>query len=213
MIPVTVMDNFFNYPDLIRKYALEQEFQPCPEGKWPGVRSKVMSELNPHLNRQLVIKLGNIFMTQPADMDVDIYFQLVGEEHGKGWIHIDYPASISAIIYLSPDTTPDSGTSIYTVKKFGYNAEETERYKRVSFLSKKFNPEWCEKNNSYFEETIRVNSVYNRLIAFDSRLNHGAHNFYGTTKEDSRLTIVAFFNRIVTSEALGVERSKGTIDL
>jgi hypothetical protein len=45
---------------------------------------------------------------------------------------------------------------------------------------------------SWFKETAEVENVYNRAVIFDPRTWHTANNFFGTTREDTRLTLVYF---------------------
>ena len=36
--PTTCVDNFFKYPDEIRRFGLSLDFKPEPQGMWPGTR-------------------------------------------------------------------------------------------------------------------------------------------------------------------------------
>ena len=46
MYPITVVDDFFSEPDKIVDYAMQQEFFPSENGRWPGKRSKFLWELD-----------------------------------------------------------------------------------------------------------------------------------------------------------------------
>ena len=47
--PTTCIDHFFKYPDAVRKYANTLTFQPEPEGRWPGQRTKELHLENDNL--------------------------------------------------------------------------------------------------------------------------------------------------------------------
>ena len=53
----TIRDNFFSNPDLIRDYALSLDMESDNSGKWPGVRSKMIYEINKDLNDYIVAKI------------------------------------------------------------------------------------------------------------------------------------------------------------
>tara|TARA_B100001778_G_C18161559_1_gene438378 strand:- start:354 stop:545 length:192 start_codon:yes stop_codon:yes gene_type:complete len=46
LYPVTILDNFFEEPDKIVDLALNTEYSEITDGRWPGVRSKNLSEIN-----------------------------------------------------------------------------------------------------------------------------------------------------------------------
>ena len=45
-LPLTVVDNFFETPTLVRNFALQQEFFKGDRGNWPGIRTKFLDELD-----------------------------------------------------------------------------------------------------------------------------------------------------------------------
>ena len=74
-------------------------------------------------------------------------------------------------------------------------------FKKKSYLNKmsiEDAKKYKHEHNEQFEETIRVSNVYNRLIAFDSHLQHAAQDFFGKG-EESRLTLVFFVNKLFTN--------------
>ena len=50
-----------------------------------------------------------------------------------------------------------------------------------------------EENNSYFNETINVKGVYNRLVTFDGNSFHAAH----VSLDKERLILILFFNQFL----------------
>ena len=199
--PLSVVDNFFDNPDKIREYALSLEYARDPDGHWPGLRSKQISELNPVLYRRILEKITSLYM---EDLDfrewtaaASMKFQLIpaGENYG-GWIHLDNIAVLTAIVYLTPSGDFNTGTSLFKLKdnQLGYdpiwNAE-----KQLTNKTRDEQEGYRLKNNDQFIETARVGGFYNTLVTFDSGEFHSANDISMDNKED-RLTLIIFFQKI-----------------
>jgi hypothetical protein len=204
LIPVTVLDNFFDDPDKVRRWALQQEYFPDSDGRWPGLRSKQIYELDDPLFQMTCRKFFSQFfdlrLDQEIQWQVSMNFQIVHEGYDSGWIHSDEEtAQITGIIYLSPNSNLNGGTSIYREKtNLIQNVYRNGKYKEDSYknnMTIEDAKKYKEEHNAQYEETIRVSNVYNRLISFDSHLHHAAQDFFGEG-EDSRLTLVFFVNRL-----------------
>lgn len=205
LIPVTILDNFLDDPDKIRKWALQQEYFPDPDGHWPGLRTKHIHEINKPFFDVVCRKYFSQFFdlyTEDKEISwaVSMHFQIVDASYDSGWIHSDERVSqITGIIYLSPNSSLNGGTSIYQEKPnlIQHKHQNTE-YKEKSYLKRMSIEEakkYKEEHNAQYEETIRVSNVYNRLVSFDSHLHHAAQDFFGEG-EDSRLTLVFFVNKL-----------------
>lgn len=205
-IPLTVVDNFFDDPDLIREFALQQKFFPSP-GNYPGQRTNPLSEINPELYKTLfnrVFSLYYNFNYEPVNWAVSAYFHKIPAFYESGWIHTDDTANMSGVIYLSP-TPKDAfncGTSVYTRKKeYAFNRVDTggvmHKYYKDHAVSKEEFEEVRHANNAQYEETIRIGYKYNRLITYDAMLPHGPNNFFDDgTKNSERLTLVYFVEQL-----------------
>jgi hypothetical protein len=219
--PVTILDNFLDDPDKIRAWALQQEYHPAEDGKWPGLRSKPIHELDTpffHLVcRKFFSQFYDVQNMKELSWEVSMNFQMVSKDYDSGWIHSDEEGSqITGIIYLSPNANLNGGTSIYRnksnlIQPIHVNTD----FKKDSYL-KKISIQEAKKNkedhNAQFEETIRVSNVYNRLICFDSQLKHGAQDFFGEG-EESRLTLVFFVNKLFVNDTpIGRVRRMVTYD-
>jgi len=204
IIPLTVLDNFLDDPDKIRAWALQQEYLPAEDGRWPGLRSKPIHELNtPFFDlvcRKFFSQFYDVQNMKELSWEVFMYFQMVPKDYDSGWIHSDEEyAQITGIIYLSPNANLNGGTSIYRnksnlVQPVSVNTD----FKKDSYLKKiplQEVKKYKEEQNSQFEETIRISNVYNRLISFDSHMIHAAQDFFGEGGE-SRLTLVFFVNKL-----------------
>ena len=61
MYPVTVVDDFFSEPDKVVEYAMQQEFFPSEDGRWPGKRSKMIIDLDRTLYDYICVKIISLF--------------------------------------------------------------------------------------------------------------------------------------------------------
>ena len=59
--PITVVDDFFEYPDEVREFALQQEYFLDVENRWPGKRTKPLHEINFSLFNSTVNKVIYLF--------------------------------------------------------------------------------------------------------------------------------------------------------
>ena len=50
-----------------------------------------------------------------------------------------------------------------------------------------------KENNNQFEDSIIVDSRYNRMLCFDSHHLHKANGFIDNKRKDKRLTLITFF--------------------
>ena len=208
LFPTTVIDGFLDNPDILREYALAQNFSIDPTGQWPGKRSASLFDLSKDLFIEYHNKIFSIFYKKNSNYDYqgESFFQLVDKSYNKGWVHRDN-ATLTAILYLTPGAS--SGTSIYEKNNVIFNEYTYMDKKTESYLSTNRNIIDIDSYNQNFTETINVRGLYNRLIIFDGNAHHGAHNFFGEDKIDSRLTLVSFiefFN--IPSDYAPVVRSK-----
>ena len=200
-IPVTIIDNFFDDPNAIRKFALSQEFEVDKNSAYPGKRTKQLHELDKKLFDIICSKFFSIYYDFTVDNSINwlvkASFQLVDKSYNSGWIHQDANEIISGIIYLNDITNPKSGTSIYEAKNDNVKPIYTDKKHQgiKGEISDEEENKYRIENNLQFEESIKVNNKYNRLIAFDSNMYHAAQDFFGEDKE-SRLTLVIFVKEL-----------------
>jgi len=205
--PVTVVDDFFDYPDSVRNFALSQEYNFGEDTRWPGKRSKHLHELNFNLYHSLTCKIMSLFYDlRRVNMNwsVDAFFQTVDSVYENGWIHSDLNL-VSGVIYLSKESN-NSGTTIYRPinpidAKFKNEEHKNKSYENIEAI-KNFDS-FKEENNKQFKPSITVESEYNRLVMFDGHMFHGGNNFYGKSLEESRLTLVFFVKQINFDSPIG----------
>jgi hypothetical protein len=218
IIPTTIVDDFFEDPDSIRAFGLQQQYQRDEEGRWPGTRAFNLVQLNDQLFQHMCHRMLSIFWevgNSPIHWAAHGTFQQVGKEYGEGWVHQDADSLITAIVYLTPDSDRSAGTSIYRRKNITVPLNPAyEEIKRRAYLSSQMaTPEYLNArtgNNSLFEETVRVDNLYNRLLIFDSKLYHGVPAF--DTGLPSRMTLTMFFSKIGTSALNPMQRMHRLVD-
>jgi hypothetical protein len=205
--PTTIVDGFFDDPSKIRDFALNQEYSKDKDGRWPGLRTQNLSSVSPVVFHTICQKILSLFFTKKQQYlyEAEAYFQIVDKNFESGWVHKD-PAIITAIVYLSPDSL--SGTSFYTKKHIDYNDNEYLQDKFINYKNGHGNSSSRDLNNQHFIETLNVSGMYNRFVVFDSNIYHAAQDFFGDNKEESRLTLVVFFNSITGDLETPLQRSK-----
>ena len=204
LYPVTIIENFYENPDAIRKFALEQKYTFCHEVKdidyvYPGCRTKDLSNLDKALFDKICTKLVSVFHNAENDHMrwlITTSFQSVSAEYGQGVIHTDHNTIFAGVLYLTPDAPLSSGTSLF---KKNNNFDEKKYQQALVDNDDRFKTGEIVMRTEYhcmFDEIVRVNYVYNTLIIYEGRHYHAANQFFGKTLEDSRLAQVFFVNKI-----------------
>ena len=203
LYPVTVISDFYDKPDEIRKYALAQKYTYCHKLKdidyvFPGSRTKELKDLSYSLYEKVCKRLISVFHIPDHDVmqwQISTSFQIVEAEYGSGLIHQDQNTVFAGVLYLSPNAPLNGGTSLFK-KNDTYNHELYDQ------LIKENDEHFRKKEpidftyHQMFDEVVRVNNVYNTLILFEGDIHHCANNFFGDTKHNSRLAQVFFISRI-----------------
>lgn len=204
LYPVTVIENFYENPDAIRKFALAQEYTFCHEKLnleyvYPGSRTKDIFDLDSKLHEKICKKLVSVFHNTEHDYmrwAISTSFQSVTKEYNQGVIHTDQNTIFAGVLYLTPDAPLNSGTSLFKKNK---NFDERKYQQALATNDTRFKEGDIAMSTDYhnmFDEIVRVNNVYNTLIIYEGRHFHAANQFFGKTLKDSRLAQVFFINKI-----------------
>ena len=167
-----IVDNYFDNPNALRQYALQQEFTPCDLDRgesYYGVRTDCLSILNYNLYDAICRNIIERFYASIGQYEYKAYlhFQL-SYMQDKTWEgvtpHVD-ESIVSALVYLNPICMPNSGTQTYNI------------------VDGKYVPD------------VTVESKWNRMIAFDSTKPHSAMSLDSHNNE-GRLTLLFFLNSL-----------------
>ena len=204
LYPVTIIENFYENPDAIRKFAMAQKYTFCHEVAnidyvYPGCRTKDLSNLDKTLFDKICTKLVSVFHNAENDHMrwlITTSFQSVSAEYNQGVIHTDHNTIFAGVLYLTPDAPLNSGTSLFKKNK---SFDEKKYQKALEDNDAKFKTGEIAMSTEYhsmFDEIVRVNNVYNTLIIYEGRHFHAANDFFGKKLKDSRLAQVFFVNKI-----------------
>ena len=198
--PLIIKDDFFEDPDSIVKIIKEEVNYSVSEPQYPGVRSKLLNEINLKLYVYITQKIFLLFHDRLPNFDMNVSFQKIqpfveGDKWDKknlGWIHND-GCLFGGVIYLDKNPDKDAGTGIYKSKD-GYDVQTNESMaiKENHFAGKqiddeKFNRGYDIIENQY-EETLRIPNLYNRLVLIPGDQPHSM-----TTIGDKERNTMVFF--------------------
>jgi hypothetical protein len=192
LYPVTVIENFYENPDAIRKFALNQKYTFCKDRVnlkyvYPGGRTKDLFDLNPILHEKICKKLVSVFHNSEHDhmrWAISTSFQSVAEEFGRGVIHTDGDTIFAGVLYLTPYAPLDAGTSLFRQNK----SFDKQKYEdAIMDNDSRFRDGEIVMRTDYhsmFDEIVRINNVYNTLIIYEGRHFHSANKFFGKYLKD-----------------------------
>ena len=219
--PTLCIDDFYKNPDEVRKFALQQDFCNTSQD-WPGKRTKLLDEIDPYFFKMFCEKLFSIYydFSSPVEWTILTTFQLVpsfssdvNSPKNLGFVHKDdyeingLRVCYAGIIYLTPNINKNCGTSIFRCKK-NITDDFYDIPVKENFYGKGIDTDFdkymtIERNK--FEETIRFDNIYNRMISFDSSSFHGVNSFY--SDKEPRLTQPFFVAKIENKSGFPLERS------
>ena len=182
---VWIVDNFYQNPEAIRKFALEQEYDKGGLGKlYIGDRTKeqflfpgLKEEFEYIMNRKIVNWEGH---------GMNGRFQVCKE--GEPIPHHCDNQTWAAMLYLTPDAPYQTGTSTYALK--GTNI----RHITHPDILKCFRPGSQNLDRTIFEPVDSFANVYNRLVIFNAGYIHSATDYFGFNNDNCRLWQIFFFD-------------------
>lgn len=193
--PIKVVDDFFELPELWRYYALKQDFTRDETSTWPGLRTNSLDNLNLSLFHTLAGKIIPHIHGKDKFVHLKVNFAITDGSYNLGWLHQDEPQyNVAGLIYLTPDAPMGTGTSFYnkvanTDQNFNsvfFDELQSQPEDRIAFEKYKLD------QRSLFIKNMTVENVFNRCVLFSPDVWHGADRYFGSTKEDSRLTLTFF---------------------
>ena len=200
-----IVDNFLPYPKLVREWALQQEFLNAEQYSikynaktdWPGERSDHVYDLDNEYGDNVLTAVTTIItrLTGLVNLGVKSYFQITRESDGGSWVHQDNDTDYAAILYLNPNVPPIYGTTIYqcnNIPKWQSYMSTAEGYNILKTINELEN---VELYREIFTPTDYIGNVFNRLVIYRGDAYHKSTKYFGTTREDARLTQVFFIKQ------------------
>jgi len=177
-----VVDNFYKNPEVIREFALKQDFQENP-GFHKGKRCINPIFLFPGLKEQFEkILCGKIGDFTKYATNGCFQYCIAGEQ---AVYHCD-TQQYAGVLFLTPDAPPETGTRFYrskATKKMKVGPYEYGQVFPTGHL-----------DSTPFEQVDVVGNVYNRLVLFDANMIHAAPLYFGNDLNNGRLFQLFFFD-------------------
>ena len=215
--PVSV-DNFFDNPDKIVRYAKSLPKNSDPKGCWPGKRTESLWKIDTELNNAIMLKILSCYYDMSYQniswersnlvfQEIPAFSKNKDDVRNRGWIHFDYDRSnnnkvpayqVAGLIYLTPDIDPDSGTSLFTLKHdkeyvvYKKSFAKHLLYKEDETIDMDYYAKKIKEEEKFFIEKVRFANIYNRMIMYDTQEFHRANSFYNEEGKDARLTLPFF---------------------
>ena len=185
-ITVLAVDNFYNDPDGIREFTINNfNFEPSQWHKGQRSHEKLIVEGTKE-------KLEGILQRKITNWDYNYngVFQFCTAED-KLVYHCD-TQQYAAVIFLTPDSPPESGTNFYRSRLTGKTRFEPEENGSDIYNATFLGGNYYDKTN--LELIDKVGNVYNRLAVWDVRTIHAASEYFGDNIYNSRYFHMFFFD-------------------
>jgi len=178
---VFVVDNFYNDPDMVRRFALTLDFEFSDYHR--GRRTQDQYFI-PGTKEAFERIIGREITAWGETYGMCGRFQYCTCEDALVY-HADSQKWAGAV-YLTPDAPYECGTSLIAHKKTGIRHVDTIG-SNVVWEKKHLDP-------TPWEKVDVVGNVYNRLVIWDAHCIHQASQYFGYDKDDSRLIHIFFFD-------------------
>lgn len=188
-----VVDNFYEDPMAVREYALMQTYYPGEGAVGERTRMQFLFDgIKEKFEDIMQIKIADHTEDGFGWFDVGINGRFQSCIGGVPQVFHCDAQKWAAVLFLTPDAPPQSGTSFYRHKesKVFHNdqidwsvGENGNVFSKDTFL-----------DPTPFERQDTVGNVFNRLVIFDGGLIHSGNDYFGHSRETGRLFQIFFFN-------------------
>ncbi len=189
-INLIITDDFYQDPNPVRQYALNQEFTVY--GNYPGQRTRPVFYDSLKDSIQYLVQHAGGKIIQFEEFEYNTAFQYTTAKDSS-WIHSDQTTMWAGVCYLTPDAPLTAGTALYKHKATGL-------YKAAVKADGSYDSELMDKiyldsrDLSKWEMVDIVGNKYNRLVLYRGDLFHSSLDYFGTNQYDGRLFQTFFFN-------------------
>jgi hypothetical protein len=179
-----VFEDFFLNPYRVRDIALSLNYWDCKDhptgGNWPGERSLYVNLAASDVFESLTEAFYRLWGWPAVKLSLfDANFQICKADDGDSWVHQDImPQDYThvAIVYLSPNPSPDSGTCFYKLE-----ADPQDQ----NYIDNDGDP-------SHYSISYVSENVFNKCLVYSPDEFHKSNVYFGKNRSDSRLTLVSF---------------------
>jgi hypothetical protein len=182
-----IVDNFYENPDEVRKFALEQDFLEGGIGRGFIGRRTHQQFLFPGLKERFEEIIGRK-IAKWEEHGMNGRFQVAWAGEPLVW-HCD-SQKWGGMLYLTPDAPYQCGTTLYAHKQ----TRARNYYEEGWDAAWKNIPGDPHLDGTSFEPVDVLGNVYNRLVIFDASSIHSASQYFGTVMENARLWQMFFFD-------------------
>jgi hypothetical protein len=180
---VFIVDDFYSDPYAVRQYALGQDYEPNLN-YYKGSRSIHQFDF-PGIKESFEEILGFKITNWTDKYDTCSKFQFCTAEDSLVY-HCDLQ-TWAGVIYLTPDAPFSSGTSLFAHR-------DSKLRNARDFNGRNIFNETGFYDRTKFELVDTIGNVFNRLVLFDGKSIHAANEYFGNSKENSRLFQIFFFD-------------------
>lgn len=182
-----IVDNFYENPDEVRRFALEQDYIEGGFGRGFIGRRTEKQFLFPDLKKRFEEIMGKQ-ITEWESHAMNGRFQIAWS--GEPLVYHCDSQKWGGMLYLTPEAPYQCGTTLYAHKKT----------RARTYFDDGWDASWKDipgdphLDGTHFEPVDVMGNVYNRLIIFDASAIHSASQYFGTVKENARLWQMFFFD-------------------
>jgi len=188
-----VVDDFYKDPIAIREHALVQTYFSGEGAVGERTRDQFLFDgLKEKFEEIMQIKISDFTDDGFGWYNVGINGRFQSCTAGVPQVFHCDEQKWAAVIFLTPDAPPQSGTSFYRNKKSKvyHNSqinwsvgENGNAFSKHTFL-----------DPTPFEKQDTIGNVFNRLVIFDGGLIHSGNDYFGHNLETGRLFQIFYFN-------------------
>lgn len=193
-------NNYFEDPNYVVNLSLTQTYRRAEY--YPGFRTENLLNLENFETKKFAENFANKLSIDVfpgiSNYSMSLYFHMNEPNSNsicnQGWIHAD-TSKLAGLVYLTQNENNFySGTSMFYGKSNDSieNKKIREEYNKSGIATEEYIT-CLKENQKSFTETIRIGNVFNRLVAYDSKMYHRP-NSYSTEVGKSRLTLVFFIS-------------------